>query len=365
MDKNAEISQKTRFFAFFIAFLVQKSLFYVQKWRNKKCSLGVLYPVINRVNVFYINILEGLEMDFYRIALGFAVCGTMVACGTKPAVETAPAPQSAPAPAVVDSSANATAAIPAEAAAAQSAPTEQKVSLDDPVARYSYALGMDLGKAVANVNVPLNMEVLMGAIQDQIDSARPVAMSDSACEGALQELLLKMQLQKDADARAAAKKALEDQAQFLAKNITDSTVKVTTKGVQYKVITEGTGLTPKASDKVKVHYVGTLLDGTEFDNSVKRGEPLEFPVSAVIEGWQDLLQVMKEGEKVKAWIPSALAYGEEGVEPLIPANSMLVFEVELLKVLAEVPAAEDLAAQPAAEAPKAEPAAESAKPAKK
>ncbi|MCQ2124487.1 MAG: FKBP-type peptidyl-prolyl cis-trans isomerase [Fibrobacter sp.] len=291
-------------------------------------------------------------MNLTRYALGMAICGSMVACGgSKPAVETTPAPQSAPAVAVVDSSANATPVNSAEVSSVQSAPAEQKFSLEDPMARYSYALGMDLGKAVANVNVPLNMDVLMGAIKDQIDSSRTVQMNDTACEKALQELLLKMQLQKEADAKVAAQKALEEQAQFLAKNIMDSTVKVTTKGVQYKVITEGAGLTPKAADKVKVHYVGTLLDGTEFDNSVKRGEPLEFPVSAVIEGWQDLLQVMKEGEKVKAWIPSALAYGEEGVDPLIPANAMLVFEVELLKVLAEVPAAEDLAA-PAADSAK-------------
>ena len=155
---------------------------------------------------------------------------------------------------------------------------------------------------------------------------------------ALQGLLLQMQQKKEADAKAAAQKSLEEQAQFLAKNVLDSTVKVTTKGVQYKVIKEGTGITPKVSDKVQVHYIGALLDGTEFDNSVKRGEPLEFPVNAVIEGWQDLLQVMKEGMKVKAWIPSALAYGEAGVPPMIPANALLVFEVELLKVYAETPA---------------------------
>jgi len=204
-------------------------------------------------------------------------------------------------------------------------------------------------------------------------------MTDSASEQALQGLLLQMQQKKEADAKAAAQKALEEQAQFLAKNVLDSTVKVTTKGVQYKVIKEGAGITPKASDKVQVHYVGSLLDGTEFDNSVKRGEPLEFPVNAVIEGWQDLLQVMKEGMKVKAWIPSALAYGEAGVPPMIPANALLVFEVELLKVYAETPAVDgstgsptDAAVAPAApaeaapaaeEAPKAEekPAAEAPK----
>ena len=146
---------------------------------------------------------------------------------------------------------------------------------------------------------------------------------------------------------------------------------MTTKGVQYKVIKEGAGIVPKASDKVQVHYVGSLLDGTEFDNSVKRGEPLEFPVNAVIEGWQDLLQVMKEGMKVKAWIPSALAYGEAGVPPMIPANALLVFEVELLKVYAETPAVDgstgsptDAAVAPAGPA-EAAPAAEEAPKAEK
>ena len=182
-------------------------------------------------------------------------------------------------------------------------------------------------------------------------------------------------LKKEADEAASAKKALDEQAAFLAKNIMDSTVKTTPKGVQYKVLKDSTGISPKASDKVKVHYIGSLLNGTEFDNSVKRGEPLEFPVNAVIEGWQDLLQVMKEGMKVKAWIPSALAYGEAGVPPLIPANSLLVFEVELLKVYAETPdsaavvpaAPANAAAEASTGAAATEPAAapEAAKPAAK
>jgi FKBP-type peptidyl-prolyl cis-trans isomerase len=117
-----------------------------------------------------------------------------------------------------------------------------------------------------------------------------------------------------------------------------------------KVLKAAEGISPKMGDRVKVHYVGSLLDGTEFDNSVKRGEPLEFPVSAVIEGWQDLLMTMKEGMKVKAWIPSALAYGEAGVPPLIPANALLVFEVELLKVYAENPVIDSTAVVPAAPA---------------
>ena len=184
----------------------------------------------------------------------------------------------------------------------------------------------------------------MMALQDEVDPARKVLMSDSASESALQDLLLRMQQQKEADEKAAAAKALEDQAAFLAKNVLDSTVKVTPKGVQYRVLKAGTGISPKVTDKVQVHYIGALLDGTQFDNSRARNEPLEFPVSAVIEGWQDLLLAMKEGDKVKAWIPSALAYGEAGVPPTIPGNALLIFEVELLKVYAEVPPADSSAA---------------------
>ena len=252
-----------------------------------------------------------------------ALCGILVACGG-----------TAPAPAVQ----------PADTSAAAEKVQAPVVSLDSAVDRYSYALGMDLGRAVANINVPVKMDVLMMALQDEVDPARKVLLSDSASESALQDLLLRMQQKKEADEKAAAAKALEDQAAFLAKNIQDSTVKVTPKGVQYRVLKAGTGISPKVTDKVQVHYIGALLDGTQFDNSVKRGEPLEFPVGAVIEGWQDLLQVMKEGDKVKAWIPSALAYGEAGVPPTIPGNALLIFEVELLKVYAEVPPADSAAA---------------------
>lgn len=289
-------------------------------------------------------------MNFAKYFTAFLGTLALVACGgskdVAPAVEPTPAPEAKPA----------------------------KVTLDSAIDRYSYALGMDLGKAIANVNIPLKMDVLMAAILDETDSTRPVLLNDTAAEAALQDLLLQMQKKKEADEAASAKKALDEQAAFLAKNIMDSTVKTTPKGVQYKVLKDSTGISPKASDKVKVHYIGSLLNGTEFDNSVKRGEPLEFPVNAVIEGWQDLLQVMKEGMKVKAWIPSALAYGEAGVPPLIPANSLLVFEVELLKVYAEAPdsaavapAAPANAAAEATAAPAAEPAAapEAAKPAAK
>lgn len=304
-------------------------------------------------------------MDLIRFFSAISVCGMMVACAgsQKPAAE----PVAAPA-----ATASAQAATPAEAPKATVA--IPGAGFTNQVDRYSYALGMDLGKAIANVDAPINMMLLMSAIQDEVDSNRKVLMDDSTAQKALEDLLLLMQQKKEADAKAAAQKALDEQNAFFEKNKQDSTVKLTPKGVQYKVIKEGAGISPKSSDKVQVHYVGSLLDGTEFDNSIKRGEPLEFPVNAVIEGWQDLLQVLKEGSKVKAWIPSALAYGEAGVPPMIPANAMLVFEVELLKVLAEVPpeavdggeqvaTPADSAAQPAAEAKPAD-APKAAEPAK-
>ncbi len=285
-------------------------------------------------------------MKFLHVLPIFLVGGTLVACGGSrpaPAVESNVSKTSAEKTISAKTPVNAsTAQTSAKAPELTPAPVavpveEQKVFMDNPVDRYSYALGVDFGRAVSNINVPVKLEVLISAMRDIIDPSREVLMTDSVTEAALQDLLTQMQQQKDIDDAAAARKAMGDQAAFLAKNIKDPRVWVTKKGVQYLILKEGTGIKPKPSDKVQVHYVGTLLDGTEFDNSVKRGVPLEFPVTAVIEGWQDLLLEMKVGEKVKAWIPSALAYGEAGAPPSIPPNSLLVFEVELLQVFANVP----------------------------
>ena len=285
-------------------------------------------------------------MKFLHVLPIFLVGGTLVACGGSrpaPAVESnapkAPAEKATPAKTPVNATAVQTSVKAPELTPAPVVlpDEEQKVFLDNAVDRYSYALGVDFGRAVSNINVPVKLEVLIDAMRDVIDPSREVLMTDSVTEAALQDLLTQMQTQKDIDDATAARKALGDQAAFLAQNIKDPRVWVTKKGVQYVILNEGTGIKPKPSDKVQVHYVGTLLDGTEFDNSIKRGVPLEFPVTAVIEGWQDLLLEMKVGEKVKAWIPSALAYGEAGAPPSIPPNSLLVFEVELLQVFANVP----------------------------
>jgi FKBP-type peptidyl-prolyl cis-trans isomerase FklB len=120
-------------------------------------------------------------------------------------------------------------------------------------------------------------------------------------------------------------------AAYLAENAKKAGVKTTASGLQYEVLQEGTGATPKAEDQVKVHYEGKLLDGTVFDSSIARNEPATFPLNQVIAGWTEGVQLMKEGAKYKFTIPAALAYGETGSGP-IPANSTLVFTVELIKV---------------------------------
>lgn len=284
-------------------------------------------------------------MKFLHVLPILLVGGTLVACGgSRPAPAVVSNAPKKPAEKTTSATTPVNTAVQTSAKAPELTPApvpipveEQRVFLDNAVDRYSYALGVDFGRAVSNINVPIKLEVLIDAMRDVVEPNREVLMTDSVTEAALQDLLTQMQVQKDIDDAAAARKAMGDQAAFLAKNIKDPRVWVTKKGVQYLILKEGTGIKPKPSDKVQVHYVGTLLDGTEFDNSVKRGVPLEFPVTAVIEGWQDLLLEMKVGEKVKAWIPSALAYGEAGAPPSIPPNSLLVFEVELLQVFANVP----------------------------
>ena len=206
--------------------------------------------------------------------------------------------------------------------------------------KVSYALGADFGtqahfQLVQRDSVDLDLAVFLQAFTERYkeDSAK-FLMNDSLIYATLNEFSQKLQQQKlEKDSIASLKNVEEEQA-FLAKNKTAEGVITTASGLQYKVLAEGKGETPNDSSIVSVHYVGSLLNGNEFDSSIKRGQPAEFPVGAVIPGWTELLKFMKVGEKVQAWIPSALGYGPRGRQPMIPGNSLLVFEVELLGVKA-------------------------------
>ena len=255
--------------------------------------------------------------------LAVAVLGTLIACSGAPKPETAPAK----APAAAD-----TVAV-------------KKDTLVTSKDRYSYALGMDMGRAIKNVDADIDKELFLKSLRDQMEG-NPLLLSDSQAEKALQELVMQMQQEREKKAQVEARAALDSQKVFLERNKAVEGVIATASGLQYKYLVkaaDSTAKSPKLTDKVRVHYVGTLLNGTEFDSSIKRGEPLVFPVNAVIKGWQELLTLMKVGEKVEAWIPSELGYGADGAAPVIPGNALLVFQVELLGIVSEEPAVDTAA----------------------
>ena len=189
----------------------------------------------------------------------------------------------------------------------------------------SYSIGVRIASDLKRQGFKdLEAESLAQGISDVLSGKDPVINASDAM-GIIQN---HMQAQKVAQ-HAPNKNAGE---QFLAENKERSEVVTLPSGLQYEVLTEGTGATPGATDKVSVHYHGTLIDGTVFDSSVKRGEPASFPVNGVIKGWTEALQLMKTGSKWKLYIPYDLAYGDRGAGPTIKPYSTLIFEVELLEV---------------------------------
>jgi len=195
--------------------------------------------------------------------------------------------------------------------------------------RFSYSIGADIGKSVKQIGYTLDGDLLAQGLLDALQGKDSLVMNSEAQMKALQEFqttLMKAKATKDS--LEAAQNSAKAKA-FLDKNKKVKGVVTTTSGVQYSYIKKGTGPSPKPTDIVNAHYVGTLLDGTEFDNSIKRGEPISFPLDRVIKGWQELLPLLKTGDKVKCWIPPELGYGDQGNQT-IPANSLLIFEIELL-----------------------------------
>jgi FKBP-type peptidyl-prolyl cis-trans isomerase len=222
----------------------------------------------------------------------------------------------------------ATKAQPAPAAKLPEAPAAKNPSSSFPTEKEkaSYALGMNIGSTLHRQGVPgdqLDLNVLQQGLKDAMGGGKTL-MTEEEERATLQ------QWQKDLHAQMATKNKSEGEA-FLTANKGKEGVTALPSGLQYKILTAGTGPKPTAKDTVVCNYRGTFLDGTEFDSSYKRGQPSTFPVTGVIKGWTEALQLMPTGSKWQLFIPSDLAYGEQG-RPSIPPNSALIFEVELVSI---------------------------------
>lgn len=205
-----------------------------------------------------------------------------------------------------------------------------KPDLKDPKQRASYCIGSDIGSSLKRQDLDLDSAALSAGLADAF--AGKLVLTDAEIRDTLTEFKNSLSSKMEAKAKLAGTENLKKGAEYLGANGKKEGVKTTASGLQYKVIKSGTGKSPISTDTVKVHYHGTLIDGTLFDSSVDRGEPVTFPVTGVIPGWTEALQLMKIGDKWQLAIPPALAYGEQGPGGKIGPNSTLLFDVELLGI---------------------------------
>jgi len=197
--------------------------------------------------------------------------------------------------------------------------------------KVSYGIGMNIGKDFKTQEIDIDVDLLARGIKDALAGGEMLLTEDQVRE-AFETLQKDLIAKQESKSKELAEKNKKEGETFLAENGKKEGVVTLPSGLQYKVIEEGSGKTPTASDTVTVNYRGTLIDGSEFDSSYKRGEPASFPVGGVIAGWTEALQLMKEGAKWQLVIPSDLAYGERGAGPVIGPNATLVFDVELIKI---------------------------------
>jgi len=235
-------------------------------------------------------------------------------------------PPAKPKPAPASPAHKSTATKSPGAKSAAPAPLALKTEKD----KFSYALGMNLGNSLHRQSVPVDPAILLRGLKDAL--AGKTLMTDDDARAALKAVQTEMQkkMQETMQAAGAANKKEGDA--FLATNKTKEGVTTLPSGLQYKILTAGTGPKPTATDSVVCNYRGTLINGKEFDSSYKRGEPATFPVNGVIKGWTEALQLMPVGSKWQLFVPADLAYGDRGAGTDIGPGSTLIFEVELVSI---------------------------------
>jgi FKBP-type peptidyl-prolyl cis-trans isomerase FklB len=221
----------------------------------------------------------------------------------------------------------------APATGSQSAPAATPVIPGLPTKKdqVSYALGMNVGKGLHRESIDVDPNMIMQGLKDAMSGGKTL-MTDDQAQQTMVQLQAEVREQEDAKRKAAAQTNMTKGQAFLAANKTKPGVETLPSGLQYKIIKQGTGPKPTLNDIVTCNYKGTLIDGTEFDSSYKRGEPATFPVKGVIKGWTEALQLMPVGSKFELVLPPDLAYGEHGAGQDIGPNETLVFEVELISI---------------------------------
>ena len=208
---------------------------------------------------------------------------------------------------------------------------EEPVSLKSQKDKISYIIGLDIGNNLKRQSADVDLDILLRGMKDSLSGSKSV-LSENEIREVTTAFRQEMAKKQAEETKKLAEKNKKEGEAFLEENKKKEGVKTLPSGLQYKVITEGSGKSPTESDTVTVNYRGTFVDGTEFDSSYKRGEPATFPVKGVIAGWVEALPLMKEGAKWQLFIPPGLAYGETGAGNAIGPNATLIFEVELISI---------------------------------
>ena len=207
----------------------------------------------------------------------------------------------------------------------------ERLELKSQKDKEGYSLGYQFGQSLKSQGVDVNVDAYISGIRDFLDGKEPM-MTQEEMRATVSELQKRLVADRQKELKEMAEQNLIQSKVFLEENKKKVGIKTLPSGLQYKILAEGSGKTPVATDTVMVHYKGLLINGTEFDSSYMRGQAASFQVNSVIPGWNEALQLMKEGAKWQLFIPPNLAYGERGGGTIIPPNSVLIFEVELISV---------------------------------